>query len=94
MPAKTARFAARPPFGSSAVRVAVGTPRLSCREVRKAQKFTSVRRPSGESRLTYNLLNGSNCGIARSAYLLARPSGADRPRLDDFYYARKHHPEP
>jgi len=40
MPAKKARFAARPPFGSSAVRVAVGTPQLSCREVRKAQKFT------------------------------------------------------
>jgi hypothetical protein len=44
------RTNARSPFGSSAVRVAVGTPRLSCREVRKAQKFTSVRGPSGESR--------------------------------------------
>jgi hypothetical protein len=32
MPAKMARFAARPSFGSSEARVAVGAPRLSCRE--------------------------------------------------------------
>jgi hypothetical protein len=50
MPRKMARFAARTPFGLSEVRVAVGTPRLSCREARKAPIYTSVREPSGECR--------------------------------------------
>lgn len=52
MPRKMARFATRPPFGLSEVQVAVGTPRLSCREARKAPIFTSVREPSGESWFT------------------------------------------
>jgi hypothetical protein len=37
MPRKMARFVARPPFGLSEVRVAVGTPRLPCREAEKRQ---------------------------------------------------------
>jgi DDE family transposase len=61
MPRKMARFAARPPFGLSEVRVAVGTPRLSCREARKAPIFTSVREPSGESRFNF-----AECEVAHT----------------------------
>src|SRR4029077_6665999 len=51
MPAKMSRSAPRPPFRLREVSIAVRTLRLSCRKAGKAQIFTPVREPSGESRL-------------------------------------------
>src|SRR4029450_5561252 len=51
MPGKMTKSILRPPLGPPQVPAAVRSSRLSCGKVGKAQKFTSARESSGESRL-------------------------------------------
>jgi hypothetical protein len=83
MPRKMAKLAPRPPFGLPEVRVAVCTSRRSCGKAGRAQIFTAVRKPSGESQFEPLRERVENINMRRA---LAEPQAVKRSSPDGCRY--------